>query len=261
MYTAFIDFTQAYDHIPRAALWHHLEHNVKLPPPLLAAIQSLYEHDSYLVVDGWARSEPIQPNKGVKQGCPLSPLLFSLYINDVHTHLDKPFCGSLSVASRSVSHVLYADDLTLFARTQAGLQTLLDRLLPYAQSKHLTVNISKSKTMVFCPRDLTPPPPALTYDGQPLAAVTEFRYLGINLNQQASMTHAALSGLGGMHRAARQVLRMAAAEGVSNSPLAFLHLFQSFVLPHVMYGCQLWSTQFLRSHSPDMVTNNPLQRH
>jgi hypothetical protein len=48
VFTAFVDFTQAYDHIPRAALWHHLQHKVGLPLPVLAAIQSLYSEDHWM---------------------------------------------------------------------------------------------------------------------------------------------------------------------------------------------------------------------
>ncbi len=112
LYTAFIDFTQAYDHVPRSHLWHHLEHTLGFPPTLLKAIKSLYDDDHYFVVDGWARSECISPNKGVKQGCPLSPLLFALFLSDIGTCFHGIDTG-LSVTQggfrRSISHLLYAD--------------------------------------------------------------------------------------------------------------------------------------------------------
>jgi hypothetical protein len=39
--------------------------------------------DAYRLVDGLTRSAPISPSKGVKQGCPLSPILFALFLSDV----------------------------------------------------------------------------------------------------------------------------------------------------------------------------------
>ena len=179
VYAAFIDFTQAFDEIPRTVIWHHLEHSVRLPPPLLAAIRSLYDGDSYLLVDGWARAEPVEPDKGVKQGCPLSPLLFSLYINDIGNCWEAPFDGALTLHDplRTVSHLLYADDLTLLANTQPGLQQLTDRLQPYAQRKHLRVNLVKSEVIAFHPKSLPPPPPSRHHLRRPHSACRECRAL------------------------------------------------------------------------------------
>ncbi len=81
LHAAFIDFKQAYDSIPRCALWEHLQRNC-MPTYFLKIIQNLYEADKYVLVDGTKQAR-VRPTRGVKQGCPLSPLLFSLYINDV----------------------------------------------------------------------------------------------------------------------------------------------------------------------------------
>eukprot|EP00983_Pelagomonas_calceolata_P048533 1141081-Pelagomonas_calceolata.AAC.1 len=86
LHAAFIDFKlemlkQAYDTIPREALWTHLQH-IHMPTCLLAVIKSIYANDEYILVDGCKQAH-VRPHFGVKQGCPLSLLLFSLYINDV----------------------------------------------------------------------------------------------------------------------------------------------------------------------------------
>ncbi len=53
-----------------------------MPTHILSTIMNMYEGDSYAVVDGTKLSAAMHPMKGVKQGCPLSPLFFSFFISD-----------------------------------------------------------------------------------------------------------------------------------------------------------------------------------
>ncbi len=48
-----------------------------------------------------------------------------------------------------VTHMLYADDLTLLANAPDAMQTMLNRLVVYARSKHLTINTAKSEVVHF----------------------------------------------------------------------------------------------------------------
>ncbi|KAJ9528990.1 hypothetical protein QJQ45_000552 [Haematococcus lacustris] len=110
LFTAFIE--QAYDHIPRQQLWEHLRVGVKLPQPLLACLEGLYRDDSYVLIDGPHRTPPVTPDQGVKQDCPISPLLFALYVHDI----SKEFLGpvdAVRVQGTPVTYFMYADDLTL----------------------------------------------------------------------------------------------------------------------------------------------------
>lgn len=255
VHTAFIDFKQAYDHIPRHALWDHLAESVRMPPLLLSAIKGLYDHDSYVLVDGTNRCDPVHANKGVKQGCPLSPLLFALYVNDIATCFRQATDGVIKVGSQPVTHVMYADDLTLMASTHTGLQHLVSCLAPYALRKHLTVNVQKSKVMVFNSRS-PPCQPPITYNEQEMPEVSSFRFLGLQLGKSMHMGQAVAGMRCGMFAAMREVNRIASSQGVQGCPYAMCHLLRAFVVPHGMYASQIWGPEFL---GPQNLFKSPIQ--
>ena len=161
-----------------------------MPPWMLGAVKAMYAQDAYMFVDGAHRSGLIRPTKGVKQGCPLSPLLFALYVNDLGPRLQSPVYGARIFGSaRRVTHLFYADDLVLLAESAMDLRQMLHTLSMYSWVKGLTVNTSKSKVVVFnsmlggTDRD-----PALYYNGERLGVEPHFKYLGLVFNRSPNMS-------------------------------------------------------------------------
>jgi hypothetical protein len=84
----------------------------------------------------------------VRQGCALSPFLFNLFISDIQHWLDND--DAVRLFSRSVSHLLYADDLVILSERPDGRQSSLSSLNNYCVKWKLHINPNKSKVMVFC---------------------------------------------------------------------------------------------------------------
>ena len=173
LHAAFIDFKQAYDTIPRDALWKHLR-RTRMPAPLLSVIQDMYNRDEHVLKDG-DKTAREHPTCGVKQGCPLSPLLFSLYINNIDDIAESVSGAITRTASVHVSHMLYADDLTLLTNEPRDMQIMLSRLAVYARNKHLIVNTSKSEVVHF--NSAGENVPVFDVGGATLYHNNSFRYL------------------------------------------------------------------------------------
>ena len=246
-----MDFTQAYDKVNRVELWDHLN-SIGMPAYMLSAVKGMYAGDSYLLVDGAKRSAPIHPTLGVKQGCPLSPLLFALFINDFERR--APLCALHGVkllgSNRVVSHLFYADDLVLVSYRASGLQAMLDELKQYSMRKGLIVNAEKSKVVVFNSAlgegvQIGGQQAVFRYAQQSVSVVSEFKYLGLVFKHRLSMSGIQEPWSRSLLGSIRRVLDIAREFGVKKSVWAVLRLFQTYAIPSGMYGCQVWGTRYV----------------
>ena len=253
-YCAFMDFTQAYDTVERNALWSHLS-RIGMPATLISSVKSMYDRDYYILVDGPNQIDPVFPTHGVKQGCPLSPLLFSLFINDFSINNNL---GMELGNGTKISHLFYADDLCLLTTNPAHMDEMLQKLQQYSDRKGLKVNAKKSCVMAFH-GDLRPPDQTFKYGDAVLQVVPEFKYLGLLFNNRGDMRHADAHMSRNFWGAINQVADLTHKHGVSKRIDLSLLLYRIYAMPSALYGSQIWSTPFLSSH--DIFTSQVQKQH
>ncbi|XP_037959371.1 uncharacterized protein LOC119688776 [Teleopsis dalmanni] len=138
-------------------------------------LSSLYTENRAAVWDGEHLSEWFATVSGVKQGCVLSPILFSIYIDDVVTHLS----GGAFINGVNIKALLYADDIVLLAESPNCLQIMINELHSYCKLWGLTVNIEKSKALVFKKHHRRYTNEEVwTLGGENVEIVKEYKYLG-----------------------------------------------------------------------------------
>ena len=126
---------------------------------------------------------PFKSCAGVKQGDPLSPLLFGLFIDRFHDFLmtrqwERP---GICLGGELISAMFYADDLVLMADSPAQLTQLLNALDVFCVASGMKVNAQKSEVVIFNRSQMhaSVPTPCWHIAGAPLKLSDEFSYLGI----------------------------------------------------------------------------------
>ena len=84
----FIDYEKAFDNIERQISFNSLK-SIRIPDTLLKAIVDIYTQNKILIKCKKKLSEPVDFNKGVRQGCPLLPTLFNVYLDEIITKWQK----------------------------------------------------------------------------------------------------------------------------------------------------------------------------
>ena len=188
---------------------------------------------------------------GVRQGDNLSPLLFSIYLNDFGCFLSTKFNG-LAELSREVDQILnndeldtylklytllYADDTVILAETEKELQKALDALYLYCEQWQLHVNLDKTKIVIFS-RGKISKFGTFLFGGNPIEVVSDYIYLGITMNFNNKFSKAIQRQL----LLARKALFLLNSKILEyNLPIDIqIKLFDNLILPILTYGCEIW---------------------
>ena len=71
-----LDLQNAFGSVPHATMWDMLQ-RLSVPPSFISLCKTIYENSGHHVIMDAGKIQFIKQTKGIKQGCPLSPLLFN----------------------------------------------------------------------------------------------------------------------------------------------------------------------------------------
>lgn len=228
----FIDLKKAFDTVSHSKLINKLR-GIGVTGKALKMYESYLANRSQLVKINNSQSNHQPITYGIPQGSVLGPLLFLIYVNDMH---EIGLHGQIT---------LYADDTCLFYfgssihEMISQAQQDLDTLFEWLQSNLLTVNVQKTCYLIFKAKNKTLPQHSpLILNGTALQEKQDEKYLGLRLDSnlnwhvQIDYIQSKLSSLAG---SLRRVVRCFPRQ-------VRVAIYNSLVKPHLTYLIEIWGT-------------------
>jgi hypothetical protein len=184
---------------------------------------------------------------GVKQGDPLSPLLFGLFIDRIENYM-RQCCPNQGVSRDGLSILqllLYADDLVLLAESEEQLQQLLNCLHSFCVANLMTVNTNKSQVVVFNgvrDRDYN-----FIYNGIKMPDGPSYVYLGVKFEgEKCDINCNSKIRIDKAKAALHALFTSCHCAGIYNAKITHT-LFTALVASVCNYACEVWGAYQLSS--------------
>ena len=244
VYICFVDFEKAFDRVDWVKMFQILT-DLHVDWKDRRLTKDLYMRQEAVVRVADGESKPGVIGRGVRQGCPMSPLLFSIYAEVMMNEALEGVEEGVSVGGRVVSDVRFADDQGMVSSSEQGLQKLMNKVNDTAKKFNMKINVKKTKVMVVSREGGGIV--NINIDGQKVEQVKNFKYLGSFISDDARnivdvKTRVALAKEAFNKR--KELLTRMFKLGLRKRMVKVL------VWPVVLYGCETWT---LRKEESDRL--------
>uniref|UniRef100_A0A8C7YCS3 ribonuclease H n=1 Tax=Oryzias sinensis TaxID=183150 RepID=A0A8C7YCS3_9TELE len=219
-----VDLSKAFDSVCHQSLIRSAA-AFGAPVPLLNYLENTYSSASVSF-----NGTIIHPERGVRQGDPLSPLLFIMSLDEALNSIETV---GFNTPSGQIKHIAYADDLLIFCNNSIELQSSLNSLTQSLRSSGLCINPDKSRSL--CIRSSSKPSMTILesksvsvsgMDLPPIDVDDQFQYLGIGFDWKGKVSADSKT----------QLIRM--LEEVTRAPLKpqqRVSILRNFLIPRLIH--------------------------
>lgn len=237
LYCVYVDLCKCFDTIYRNALWMKL-YKAGIQGKILRIIKDMYQKVKSCVRNGNSYTDYFEYAVGLRQGEIMSPILFSLFVEDLELFLQDNTNSGLLIDDIVLMLLLFADDMVIFGKSPQELQTNLNMLHEYCKIWGLKVNTTKTKIMVFRKRGGLLRNESWTYNGVNIDVVNDFNYLGTVFNYTGNFT-LNQTYLSGKALQSLNVLLVNCTK-LNLKPKLLCQLFDAFVGSILNYSSEIW---------------------
>ena len=245
-YCIFVDFKRAFDSIHHASLWFSLERKGINPNgKFLSIFKSMYSQLKSCVKVKNGLTQFFDCYIGTRQGCVSSPIIFSLFINDLVSYLKAECDRGIFVTDQidDMIALMFADDVACFSDTIIRLQHQINCIHSFCESVGMSLNLLKTKIIVFRKGGILKQMEKWYYNGQLIDIVPFYKYLGVYFTPKLIWTKT------------KEVLAQQASKAICRifqyqrnfgnfTPNDLFKLFDSIVRPILCYGSEIWGHEY-----------------
>ncbi len=261
-FAVYLDAAKAYDTVDRKILFQKLR-DLGIGERWVEAVKATYRAPGAVLKHGGVKTNALPMHKGLRQGCPLSCVLFLLYIVDLTYDLDRSGYG-LEIPgeggiSRSVAALYFADDVVLLAKNKIQCQILLDMAGDFASTNKMKFSGAKSVVIPIAN------PPNLNHrwqmhdgEGRVVAEMSESasaKYLGLSVGRGIDCYKANNKII--IRRL--RILSWATWSFIKNltrRPWTAAVVWNTYVLPAALYGAELLTISKSDVEQAQRIQNN-----
>ncbi|MEW8544973.1 MAG: reverse transcriptase family protein [Candidatus Thiodiazotropha sp.] len=247
-YCLFVDFSKAFDRVNHAELINSLIRkgvHGKFLKLLIAMYSNL--HAGVKLENGKCTSY-FKCNIGTRQGCKLSTILFSLFINDLVDELKDSGIKGIQVSNdeSDILAILYADDMANVSDTVRALQAQIDVISSFCDRTEMKINLSKTKVIVFRNGGFLREYEKWYFNGESIETVSSYKYMGLCVTPKLIWTKAKENLSIQARKSIISLAKLQNAVGYFEYSELF-KLFDSVAKPILCYGAELWGFEVSES--------------
>jgi endonuclease/exonuclease/phosphatase family metal-dependent hydrolase len=235
IYICFIDFEKAFDRVDWKILLETLK-DIGVDWRDRRMIKNLYMNQTAVIRIEDKESEPAEIGRGVRQGCLLSPLLFSIYAERMMKNTLEKCDEGIIVGGKEIPDVRFADDQAMLADSENGLQKLVTRLDETAMKYNMKINIKKTKVMRVSRNGNLPL--NITINGTKVEQVSRFKYLGAIITSDGRCRNEIQSRIA-MAKTAFVKRRELLTKGLHSSTKK--KIVKTLIWSIALYGAETWT--------------------
>lgn len=202
-------------------------------------IWKLYR-DEIAVVQCGVHTQEAKIEKGVRQGCSLSPTLFNAYIqkglDEVRERMQNKGRGVV-IHGEKIDMLRFADDIAVVADNEEELTTMLKEMESVFNSKYgMKINKGKTKILSISKNGTQA---NIMLEGTPIENVNEFTYLGSKITSDAKSKRDIQSRICQAKIAFNKKKRLFTSNNLNITLRK--KLLKTFVWSVMLYGSETWT--------------------